>query len=93
MSPTHTLPHFVSFPADSCAKCLNDFLCPNRALSRSWDHGNPRAYSTFIDEGLNRLVRMAAAGVHRASVDKSVFQCFVILAAYGRAIHLYAPRV
>jgi hypothetical protein len=56
----------------------------------SWQ-GNPAAYSTFIDEGINLAIRTCAAGSHRATLERNVFTCFAVMAQLGANTHLYYP--
>lgn len=38
--------------------------------------GNPRYYSTFVDEGLNGLVSKMASAVHKLTWERRLFEKF-----------------
>jgi hypothetical protein len=50
------------------------------ASQRAYTHGNPRFYSTFVDESLNLLLRTIAAFAHRAH---QVARCITMLNLQG----------
>ena len=58
---------------------------------RSYYLGNPCAYDTFIDEGLNLALRTAADRAHAKTLHKSVYLCFEIMGRLKANVHLFAP--
>ena len=46
------------------------------AVERARLHGNPRFYSTFLDEGLNRVLRDIARSTHRLTWEVRIFERF-----------------
>eukprot|EP00959_Pyramimonas_sp_CCMP1952_P459242 9477927-Pyramimonas_sp.AAC.6 len=57
---------------------------------KSWDLGNPKAYDTFVDEGLNLALRVSAESSHGATVHRTVYGCFAIMGRLKTNIHLFA---
>jgi hypothetical protein len=59
--------------------------------SRSAFLGNPARYSTFIDESLNKALRVTAATANRAKFQQTIFTCFAVMARVGCG-HLFFPE-
>eukprot|EP00959_Pyramimonas_sp_CCMP1952_P404396 8474233-Pyramimonas_sp.AAC.2 len=38
------------------------------------EYGNPRLYSTFLDEGLNLILAGVASASHRCTFERSIFE-------------------
>ena len=56
---------------------------------QSWDKGNPRSYSCFLDESLNQTLRNIAAASHRARQAERIFTHFNLLGFLGWSPNLY----
>ena len=45
-------------------------------VSKSWHHGNPAMYATFLDESYNGALAKMAKSCHRQTWHRSLLQCF-----------------
>ena len=52
-------------------------------------HGNPKCYSTWIDEGLNRSLRDAAGHAHRARQEERIFESMDLQGVLGALPHVF----
>ena len=52
-----------------------------------WDQGNAAEYATWIDEGLNVILREVARRAHPRRYDHRVLQAFLLCALLG--LHPY----
>ena len=63
-----------------------------KTLPRVCDHGSPRAYNCFLDEGLNAVLRSLAVYAHRLKFEYRVFAMWDIQSALRVTLHV-APGV
>ena len=52
-------------------------------IHRIWFFGNPKLYDTFIDEGLNKLLRDAAARAHMVTFHTRILK---MIALHGACV-------
>lgn len=57
--------------------------------TRSQTHGNPRFYSTFLDESLNLTLRNVASAAHRTNMENRIFRLMALQADLGLQRYLY----
>ena len=63
------------------------FFC--HATHRFGHQGNPRAYSTFLDESLNLVLRTCAQFAHRKNQATRIFSLFALRGAMGLSQYLF----
>ena len=56
---------------------------------QSFDLGNPKVWSCFLDEGLNLVLRNLAAACHRARQEERIFTSFDLLGKLDWSPYLY----
>ena len=61
-------------------------------IARSAWMGNPRFYSTFLDESLNLNLRDAAAAAHRNRMEVRIFRLFALQGSLGLAPFLFGAK-
>ena len=54
--------------------------------------GNPRFYSTFLDESLNLNLREAAAHAHRNNMEVRIYRSFALQGSLGISPFLFGAR-
>lgn len=57
---------------------------------QAFSFGNPKMYSTWLDESLNRLLRDIAASAHRSRQAERIFRLMSLQADLGLAPYMYS---
>eukprot|EP00959_Pyramimonas_sp_CCMP1952_P386162 8093405-Pyramimonas_sp.AAC.1 len=57
--------------------------------ARAYDMGNPLLYDTSVDEGINLALRCAAERSHPATIQETVFECFMVMGVLNTNKHIY----
>ena len=51
--------------------------------------GNPLLYDTSVDEGIKLSLRCAAERSHPATIQQTVFECFMVMGVLNTNKHIY----